>query len=175
LKNLSNEELMKLYAASNSSAFEEIYARFRGRIYGYFLSKLKSPDNAKDLLQEFFRKVHENRASYDPKFKLEAWFFTIAHNILVSFYRRKESKNVDLKENLANAQNEKEETSSITLPKLEEEIGKLSIDQQKILRERFFNDASYADLAKEYGKSEVSIRKILSRGVEKLRKVFKNE
>jgi RNA polymerase sigma factor (sigma-70 family) len=175
LKNLTNEELMALYAASNSKAFEEIYARFRGRIYGYFLSKLKSPDNAKDLLQEFFRKVHEARTSYDPKFRLEAWFFTIAHNILVSFYRRKESKNVELKDNFRDVGSEKEESSSITLSKLEEAIRELPLDQSKILRQRFFNDESYAAIAKEFGKSEISIRKIVSRGIERLRKVLKNE
>ena len=166
---------MLLYAGSKEEAFREIYARFSGRIYGYFLSKLRSKENSDDLVQEFFRKVHEHRSEYDPKYKVEAWFFTIARNLLFSFFRKSKHGEIEFNENKIKPVITKADDPSVDLARLEMALEKLPREEQKLLRLRYFNEAEFEELAERFGKTEVNIRKIISRSIEKIRKVLKND
>lgn len=52
---LSDEELMKRYQFGEFEAFEVLYNRHSGRVFGY-LCKRTSRENASDLVQEVFLK-----------------------------------------------------------------------------------------------------------------------
>jgi RNA polymerase sigma factor (sigma-70 family) len=173
LKNLPNEELLVLYAQSNYEAFNELYLRFAGKLYGYFISRLKSEDSAKDLLQEFFQRMHVKRGLYDPRFRAESWIFTMAHNLLMSHFRKEGRNTVELKENAG--RHDSEDSSEAIFRKIERAIETLPPEQKNIMKLRYFNDASYRELASKSGKTESNLRKILSRGIQNLRKVLKND
>ena len=49
---LSDEELMALYQKGDEGAFEEIYARYGKKIYGFLMRRLGNPDNSAELFQD---------------------------------------------------------------------------------------------------------------------------
>ncbi|MFH1729556.1 MAG: sigma-70 family RNA polymerase sigma factor [Pseudomonadota bacterium] len=163
---------MLLYRSSNYKAFELLYKRFKGKIFAYFINKTGNKNTAEDLLQDFFQIIHKKRGIYNPKYRVEAWFFTIAHNLFVSNYRkeklRKHSSNV---ERLLSP----EENKVIDIEKIEEQILTLTDEQKNAINSRYYEDLSFADIGTRLNKKEQNIRKIISRAIIKIKEGLKNE
>jgi RNA polymerase sigma-70 factor (ECF subfamily) len=68
-------------------AFDTVYARYRGRIYGFLLRLTRRTDVAEDLFQETFLKLARNAGRLADDTDLAAWLFTVARNAWVSYRR----------------------------------------------------------------------------------------
>ena len=86
----TDEQLMLAYRDGNAAAFDDLYARHKGRLFRYVLRGVKTRALAEELYQEIWIKVVEARARYTPSARFTTWLFTIAHNRLVDHWRRKE-------------------------------------------------------------------------------------
>lgn len=51
---VSDEALMLDFQRGSREAFEELFARYRQPLYGFFRRRLESRDRAEDLVQETF-------------------------------------------------------------------------------------------------------------------------
>jgi len=77
--------------------FPEVYREFYQKIFIYCQSRLKDTHEAKDICQETF--IHAWKAW--PKFYLknggtiQAFFYRIAHNLMVDFWRRKKPCSIE--------------------------------------------------------------------------------
>lgn len=75
LKKKDSEELMETYQQAShveaTMAFEELYNRYKERMYAYSISKLQNRIDAEDVLQKALLKVHESKHLYNCKFKFE--------------------------------------------------------------------------------------------------------
>lgn len=70
------------------SAFDELYRRYERRLYGYIRRLVADDEGARDLFQEVFFKVLEDR-SYDPdRGRFSAWVFTVARNRCLEQHRK---------------------------------------------------------------------------------------
>ena len=87
MRDTSDETLMLQYASGNMAAFEELYERYRGSLYRYFIRQVSNPATANDLYQGSWEKVIRARGRYRSSAPFKAWLFRIAHNHLVDFYR----------------------------------------------------------------------------------------
>lgn len=74
---------------SSEHAFLAIYKLYSGRLYGKLLKLLKSESQAKELLQEIFLKIWNNRENIDPEKSFRSYLFKIATNIVHDFFRKK--------------------------------------------------------------------------------------
>src|SRR6266567_6557315 len=61
-------------------AFHEVYAMFHPKIVRY-LSNLLGEDDAEDLAQIVFLKVHERLKDFRGEAKLSTWIYRIASNV----------------------------------------------------------------------------------------------
>ncbi len=61
---LPDEELMQAYAEGDMDAFELLYARHKGRLFGYLVGQLKDHAEAEEVFQTVFVKLHRARARY---------------------------------------------------------------------------------------------------------------
>ncbi len=82
----TDEALMSAWIGGDASAFDRLYARYRGPIYRFFLRQL-SPGAADECFQDTWLKVIHRRATFDLGARLSAWLFTIARNVLIDRYR----------------------------------------------------------------------------------------
>lgn len=86
----SDEELMAAYRDGNAAAFDALYARHRGPLFRYVLRGVKLRSVAEELYQEIWIRVIEARRRYAVTARFTTWLYTIAHNRLVDYWRRKE-------------------------------------------------------------------------------------
>jgi RNA polymerase sigma-70 factor (ECF subfamily) len=54
---------------------------------------------AQDLLQEIFIKIYIHLNDYDPCFPFSSWIYRIAHNEIVSFFRKEKRRSIVLSHN----------------------------------------------------------------------------
>ncbi|MDW7690636.1 RNA polymerase sigma-70 factor [Flammeovirgaceae bacterium SG7u.132] len=64
------------------SAFEHLYDLYRDKLYGFSLKLLASEELSKDVVQETFIKLWENRQKIDETKSLSSYLFTISKNLI---------------------------------------------------------------------------------------------
>ncbi len=97
----SDSELMKALCAGDEAAFSEVIRRFQGPVYSLLIRMLGNEDDAEELLQITFCRVHQYRDHYDPERPLVTWIFTIASNLAKKEWRRR-SRWVQIPEDVVN-------------------------------------------------------------------------
>ena len=83
----SDETLMLAYAAGDAAAFEQLYARHRGKLYRYLQRQLRDNALADELFQDVWQRVIAARAGWKPDAGFATWLYTIAHHRLGDHWR----------------------------------------------------------------------------------------
>ena len=91
----SDEHLMLAYGRGDIGAFDVLYRRHRGTVYGFLIRSLGRRDLADDCFQEVWSRVVKARAGYRVDARFTTWLLQIAHNLLVDRFRRQRPE-VDL-------------------------------------------------------------------------------
>ena len=73
----------------DKSALDEIYRIYYPRLYSFSKSFLKVEDDIPDILQEVFVKLWMNRRQISNVDTFNAWLYTIAINLIVTYFREK--------------------------------------------------------------------------------------
>ncbi len=163
---------------TNGEIVEELYLRYRSKIYGYLYNHLRSREDAEDLLSEVFAKIVEKIDSYDSsKATYSTWIFTITRNTLISFYRSGSSNaetvdydNVTLiDESVGPEESFLREESMNLLAECLEQLPKRDKD---IIIARYYYDYSFRKIGELMGLTEGNARVIHTRAVEKLKKIY---
>ena len=85
---VTDESLMLDFQRGSREAFDELFARHRQALYGYFRRRLDSRERAEDLAQETFLAVIRSSARYQPRALVRTWLYGIAMNLLAAERRR---------------------------------------------------------------------------------------
>lgn len=80
---------MLRYAAGDAPAFERLYARHRGALFRFVLRQCGERGTAEELFQDVWSNLIQARASYRPEARFATWLYTLAHNRVVDWYRRR--------------------------------------------------------------------------------------
>ena len=80
--------LMCAYAAGDMAAFEALYARHRGPLYGFVKRAVHDASLADELYQDIWERVITARHRYRPTAAFSTWLYRIARNRLVDHWRR---------------------------------------------------------------------------------------
>lgn len=89
-ENLNNEqELLSLVAEGDEQAYQQIFDRYWDRVYGTALRLTKSPEQAKDLAQDIFLKLWDNRARLRGVRRFTAYLYVITKNLVHDQIRTK--------------------------------------------------------------------------------------
>jgi RNA polymerase sigma-70 factor (ECF subfamily) len=88
---ISDEALILEFQGGSREAFEQLFARYRGPIYGFFRRRLHGDQRAEDLTQELFLAVIRAVDHYEPRALVRTYLYAIAMNLL-SAERRKQFK-----------------------------------------------------------------------------------
>jgi RNA polymerase sigma-70 factor (ECF subfamily) len=170
LKQLTAEELMLRYQTHSPTeayeAFAELYTRYSLRVFNFLNKKVQNAVECEDLLQKVFIKIHESKHLYKDKFKFEQWLFVIARSQALDHFRsasRYQNRLKNLKAEEASMHIETHETDLSFMQSLE-------ANQQELLEMKFIDELSYEEISKLVNKSEVSLRKSVSRLIGRLKK-----
>jgi RNA polymerase sigma-70 factor (ECF subfamily) len=160
-------------------SFTDLYDRFHDRIYRHLYYRVGRAQDAEDLTQQVFLQAWRALGRYrQGRTPFVAWLFTIAHNTVISFYRRNKGL-VSLEEELP----ERPSPDGVEEPtetRLEHErarraMARLKPEQQMVLSMRFLEDFEYSDIGAALGKSEGNVRVIQHRALHELRRLMESE
>ena len=71
---------MKQVARYDKRAFEELYNKTSGAVFGYAMSIVGNRQDASDIVQDTYISIYEKIETYTPNGKAMAWIFTITRN-----------------------------------------------------------------------------------------------
>ena len=80
----SDEALMLEFQGGSRAAFEELFARYRKPLYGFFGRRLNNLERAEDLTQETFLAVIRAASHYEPRALVRTYLYGIALKLLAA-------------------------------------------------------------------------------------------
>ena len=165
----SDEELMQKYQTGDLAAFEVLYARHKAKVYGYLIKGLKDVNKADEVFQNVFVKLHRKKAQYDPKHAFIKWLFVITRTQMLDFIKGQKVTE-SFEENLHSEQNE------VSPGKIDfGDFNSLSGNERIALSMRYEEDSEFAQIASALGTSPGNARKIISRGLKKIKAALGGE
>lgn len=89
----SDEQLMQFIQKGKEAAFDELYNRYRSRMYFYFYKMLwQDEEKANDFTQELFMKIIEKPQLFNTQKRFSTWFYTLANNLCKNEYRKQTNR-----------------------------------------------------------------------------------
>ncbi len=91
MKDYSDEELMNLAMNDDARAFEELFHRYKRRLFGFFYGLVLNSEEARDCVQETFLRLWQRRVQFARKGRFSAYLFQIAKNHFLDKSRSRKS------------------------------------------------------------------------------------
>ena len=90
---LSDEAIVEEFRQTGDSIkFKSLVRRYQNRIYSAALRILGNPDEAEEVTQDTFLKVHQGISGFRKEASFASWVFRIAHNLCVDVVRTKQRR-----------------------------------------------------------------------------------
>ena len=77
----------------------KVWNEFHERLLAFIVSRVSNHEDANDILQDVFIKIHQKLDSLKDSKKLKSWIYQITRNSIIDYYRGKKGtkdENVDL-------------------------------------------------------------------------------
>ena len=183
-----NEEKLLQEIGTDPEKFAEVYEAFYKNIFGYVFRRTPNYNAAKDIAAETFLKAYTGIGKFRWRnISILHWLYRIATNEINKYFnsskylpeslnRIQEEYGVDITD-YSNA-----ETERILLEedlqrhrdfvKINDLINKLDTKYQEVLALRFYEQKSIEEIAVILGKKTGTVKSLLSRGVDKLKKDY---
>jgi len=165
-----------------SKDFEIIYLKYSDKIYRYVYLNTNDPYLSEDITSETFLRIWKNRKKIKPDF-MQAFLYKTAKNIIIDNFRKhKNAKKVSLEaiveQGLEPSYDEdliEKITSNDNIKKVNEAIKLLPENLKEVVILRFINDLPAKEAAQILDTTEVNIRVLQFRALQKLKEIIKNE
>jgi len=154
-----------------------IYTQFHNSLFSFVRSKIKSKEDAEDILQNVFIKISANVNRLTDEEKLQSWIFTITRNAIIDYYRTNTSKRSvsigpDQEEDMldeiqTDPTKGLDQCISAMINLLPEEYKSIIVDSE-------LNGIKQKDMAEKYGMAYPTMRSRVQRGRERLKQLFYN-
>jgi RNA polymerase sigma-70 factor, ECF subfamily len=140
----TDEALMLAFQAGSRDAFEQLFARYRRLLFGFFRRRLNhaADTRAEDLTQDTFLVVLRATERYEPRALVRTYLYGIAFNLLANERRRQ------LRDAPGSTAPEPATTSDATsVVWIRQALAKLELSEREILMLREYEQLSYAEIA----------------------------
>src|SRR5437016_9608095 len=148
----SDEALMLEFQRGSREAFDELFARYREPLFGFFRRRLENRERAEDLAQETFLAVIRATARYEPRALVRTYLYGIALKLLSADRRRGSKDDLPME---SGAEPAVEEAPDSTLW-VRQALEKLEAPEREILMLREYEQLSYSEIAELLKGDEVS-------------------
>ncbi len=173
MEDLDNQ-IMKL-ASGETGALEELYRRTKAAVYGLALSIVRHPQDAEDVMQDTYLRVHQGAVRYSSKGKPMAWILTITRNLALDKVRSKPAGDLPLEDEWF--ADSKSDFSEATLDRLVlgTALRKLSEEERQIVILRSVAQFKHREIAKLLGIPLGTALSRYHRSLSKLRAMLEEE
>ncbi len=156
-------------------AFEELYRAYAPTVYGYLRGRVSSQAEAEDLAARTFANAFASLDRYRARGGgFSAWLMTIAHNLLVNWYRdqgrRPPAASLDeasqLPSRLPGPESHLERNERIQA--IRDAIEGLGADQQRLITLKYVDGLTNAEIGRMMGRSEGAVKAMHHRTLRRL-------
>ncbi len=171
---LSDHELILLMQQDNCDAFAEIYERYKGPLYIHAFHRLHNREETKDIVQQLFVTLWDNRKTLELKSHLSGYLFTavrnrvfkfIAHQEIASSYILSIEQSVNDGDCITDHLVREKEFLKI----INHEIAALPAKMRQIFELSRKNQLSHKEIARQLGVSEKTVRNQVNNALKILR------
>jgi RNA polymerase sigma-70 factor (ECF subfamily) len=159
------ERLLVEAAKADPRRFAELYERNFARVYAFVARRAGDRGKAEDLTAEVFQQALANLGRFEWRgIPFAAWLLQIARNALADRWQRAARAEP--------APDPGDAGSLVDLDRramLAELVGRLPGDQQRVVLERFVEQKSTREIARDLGRSEGAVKQLQFRALESLR------
>ena len=170
-KAFSDIELVQ-HALGNADNYAAIVEKYEAPLLRYILRISNiSRAEGEDLLQNIFLKAYQNLNDFDPNLKFSSWIYRIAHNEVISAWRRKAARCEEI--NLEKIDAEQLLTSGLDIPGQADEkflaefvhkiLNKIPQKYREVLILRYLEDKDYAEISDILCKPMGTVATLLTR------------
>jgi len=162
-------------ANGDESALRALIARWEGPVFAFLERMLGSPDDAQDLGQETFLRLHQHAGRYRPSGQFKSWLFRIVGNLARSRLRRRrivrwipfrqELHDRETGTDAPSARIEREETGEW----VRSALASLPDRQREAMVLRHYQDMSYREIAATMNTTTSAVEALLARAMSALR------
>ena len=180
----TDKELYKEFLQGSKESFEELVIKHKDSMI-YFIQKyVKSIDIAEDLAQDVFVYILEHKKNYKFEYCLKTYLYTIAKSKALNYIKReKRIVAIDEKEyeNIKDVEELEEKVfKNERAENLKNAIQKLKLEYQNVIYLADIEELSYKEIAHILKKTNSSVKVLIYRAREALRKImieegYKNE
>lgn len=168
----------------NQIAFSALLDTFWNDVYGFQLLRTKNENDAEDITIRTFSRAFDKINTYDETYEFKTWLITISKNLHVDLIRKRKRSLLDDMDSQGDVVKKVlDESPSVedqliieqNLANLLQDIKKLKPHYQKVINLRYFNELSYADIAKELNEPVNNIKVKLLRAKKLLAEIIKKK
>jgi RNA polymerase sigma-70 factor (ECF subfamily) len=178
--NLQQEKLLVERAKTSAEAFGELYDMYYETIFNYSLRRSANMEMAKDITSSVFLKALKNINRYKwLNISFSHWLYRIANREIADYYSKRKHEtsyemlaksNIDLEKDSESGEQVLKRYESFL--DLQAYLSKLPLKYQEALTLKYFEDMGDAEIARVLNKPSGTIKSLLHRGIEKLRKLM---
>jgi RNA polymerase sigma-70 factor (ECF subfamily) len=99
-----DKQLVEAARQGDAAAFRELVKRHQRRAYAVALGMVHDPDDARDICQEAFLKVHKNLGTFEGDAQFFTWLYRIVANLCIDLLRKRRGMKVEFDDALANSE-----------------------------------------------------------------------
>jgi len=163
--------LIQQTLAGDEQAFHRLAVKYQSAIYSLILSYVRNPDDAQEIMQEVFLKAYQGLSSLRRSERFRFWLYQLARNQCQDWKRKNQAEFQQLTDKTADGAYPADELLILreTLAKIMQAIDELPETEKQILKERYLDDSSYAEMQAKHGLSYKALNMRLSRAKQKVR------
>ncbi len=88
LDQVADSELVERLKLGDAEAFRVVYMRYKGKAYSLAFGVVRNRDDAAEITQEAFLRVHRNIQAFQGQSSFYTWFYRIVMNLSIDHQRK---------------------------------------------------------------------------------------
>ena len=186
MEKLTDEKLMARFQKGEIQAFEVLLTRHRRGVFNFVLRFVGNRDLAEDLVQDIFLRLVAAAQSFQKRSKFTTWLYTIARNLCIDHYRKKQHRREASLDQPLNPGGESEATLMDRLPsnapapdrqatnlrirdQIREALEKLSDEQREVFLMREESGLPFDEIARIVGAPVNTVKSRMRYALQNLR------
>ncbi|MGD9129400.1 MAG: RNA polymerase sigma factor [Candidatus Woesebacteria bacterium] len=172
-KQLNDLKLISQIKRGNAAAIKQWFLSYQPILLNIALKKVKTTEDAEELVQETFISCLKNATLFQEKSSLQSWMIAILRHEIADYYRKlyakKAIRTLPLGELLLKSPvNDSHETSN----KVKEVLKKMMKEKRELLLLKYVDKKKVKEIAKRLGRTTKSVESDLFRARKEFRELY---
>jgi RNA polymerase sigma-70 factor (ECF subfamily) len=165
LSQQSDEELMRAFKHGDTSAFRELFDRYKNPIYGLVRRRVNDPGRAEEISQDILLALVQQRKNYEARASFRTYLYRIAVNRVASEHRKMAEASAPNPDATAGG-------NIGVVQQVREALARLEPEQREIVMLREYQGLSYQEIAEVLSLPMGTVRSRLFRAKLALRELL---